>query len=348
MPLRTARRTLVSAFAPAPRRAFAPALALVLAAFAASCGGEPEPALRVAGLGFSDDELLGLSADRRAVLADLAAFGRAVADSTLDAVHAPLLAERVRARLWRLAEARRVLDEAGAGDEVLEARYRTDPDYELTVRHLLIFSARYESDATREAARQKAERALERIRAGEDLATVAAEVSEEPGAESRAGLLTPGREGAWVPEFWNAALALDPGEISGVVETQYGFHVLRLEDRQVVPFAEVRDEVALEVAQMITPIDGEPPAGWTAPDGLAVGDGWRVAEARALEDRAMAWAGLLGFRRGMSDDELREAALTALSATRQNATVARDELQRALGPALRRAYPAETVPSGDS
>lgn len=327
-------------------RTAAPALAFALAATAA-CGDPPPPALEVAGIGFAEDELLGLTDARRALLAELTAFGRAVSDSTLHEVHAPLLAARTDQRLRRLAEARRVLADAGAGDDVLEARYRTDPDYELTVRHLLIFSARYESDETRAAARAKAERALARIRAGEDLATVAAEVSEEPGAEGRAGLLTPGREGSWVSEFWNAALALEPGEVSEVVETQYGFHVLRLEDRAIVPFDEVRDEVALEVAEMIAPIEGTP-ADEPLPDDLEVSDAWRTAQARALDDRAMAWAGLLGFRRTMTDDELREAALAALSASRQNVTVARREVHDALGEALLRVYPVETAPSGDS
>lgn len=323
-----------------------PALALALVALSA-CGDGGPPALRVAGVSFTDEDLLGLSDDRKVLLAELAAFGRAVADSALHAVHQPLLEERTRHRLRRLAEARRVLAEAGAGDDVLEARYRTDPEYELTVRHLLIFSARYESDETRAAARQKAERALERVRAGEDLARVAAEVSEEPGAAGRAGLLTPGREGSWVSEFWNAALALEPGEVSDVVETQYGFHVLRLEDRRIVPFAEVRDEVALEVAEMIAPIEGTVPDR-DLPDDLTVSDAWRAGEARALEDRSMAWAQLLGFRRGMTENQVREAALAALSATRQNVTVARRELHDALGPSLLRVYPVETAPRGDS
>lgn len=132
-----------------------------------------------------------------------------------------------------------------------------------------MLSARYEGDATRAAARAKAERALGRIRAGEPFPAVAAELSEEPGAEGRQGLLPPGREGSWVDEFWEAALALELGEISPVVETQYGFHVLRLENREAIPFEEARNVVTLEVAQMVgvRPAD-DPPVG--PPDGLRV------------------------------------------------------------------------------
>src|SRR5690606_1075757 len=116
-----------------------------------------------------------------------------------------------------------------------------------------------ESEALRAEARRKAERALERIRAGEPFPEVAAEVSEEPGAEGRQGLLQPGREGSWVSEFWNAARALDPGEVSPVTETQYGFHVLRLEERREIPFEEARNDVTLEVAEMIGVSPGATP-----------------------------------------------------------------------------------------
>jgi hypothetical protein len=144
-----------------------------------------------------------------------------------------------------------MLDSAGVADDVLRARYQANPEYELTVRHLLIFSDRAETDGTRQKARERAVAALQRIRSGEDFRRVAAEVSEEPGAKAREGLLEPGREGAWVDEFWSAAVALEPGDVSEVTETQYGFHVIRLEAKDTVPFAEARTRVALQVADML-------------------------------------------------------------------------------------------------
>lgn len=68
-------------------------------------------------------------------------------------------------------------------------------------------------------------------------------------------------------EFWNAALALEVGEVSPVVETQYGFHVLRLEDRVSIPFEEARGTVALDVAEMLGIRQGEV-APVPAPEGL--------------------------------------------------------------------------------
>lgn len=240
-----------------------PLTALVLAGFATltGCGSEAPPAVTAGPVGFAADEVLGLPDDRLRLLGELAVFGAAVADSALESLGRPWIDARTADLRWRRVQAQAALDSAGVGDDVLEARYHTAPELELTVRHLLVFSARYETDATRAAAREKAEAALRRIRAGEPFPLVAAEVSEEPGAESREGLLTPGREGAWVPEFWAAAAALAPGEISPVVETQYGFHVLRLEGRDTVAFSEARPRVALEVAELmgLRAGDVEPP-----------------------------------------------------------------------------------------
>ena len=228
--------------------------AIVLAALLLGGCAEPSPPAVVAGdLAFSRDDVLGLSQDARERLALLAALGQAVAAGATGELGTPLVARGRREALARQLAAQETLEAAGVGDAVLRARYATDPRWELTVRHLIVLSERYETEATRGEARAKAGRALARIRAGEPFPDVAAEVSEEPGAEGRQGLLSPGREGAWVPSFWRAANALSVGEISGVVETQYGFHVLRLEGRDTVPFEEARPALLTEVAAMVDP-----------------------------------------------------------------------------------------------
>lgn len=219
-------------------------LAVALSAAALGCaGGGPPPVLRVGGVGYSADELIGLSDRHIEELADLTAFGIAAAAGELDRVGAPYIErERQRLLLQRLA-AEISVREAGMDEDALRERYARDPELELVVRHLVILSERWRPEEHRAEARSRAEAALRRIRAGEDFARVAAEVSEEPGAAERGGLLRPGRRGTWVPEFWEAAVALQPGGTSGVVETEYGFHVLRLEERRPIPFEEVRSEV---------------------------------------------------------------------------------------------------------
>jgi hypothetical protein len=216
-----------------------------------ACGPEAPPALTVGAVAYDDAQLLGLTEARRRMLAHISAFGLAVADSAVEELGAPLVRRWQDDWLLETLAAELTLEAGGVGDDVLRAHYLTDPEYELTVRHVLFFSERWRTSQQRAAAKAKAERALDAIRAGADFAETAATLSEEPGAAGRQGLLTPGRKGAWVDEFWAAASALEPGEISPVTETQYGYHILRLEDRTVVPFEEARSRVAREVADRI-------------------------------------------------------------------------------------------------
>jgi hypothetical protein len=241
---------------------------------------------------FAQSELLGLSPDRLALLEDIVTLGVVIQrDDGAELVHPVVEAwtgERLLPELFRTEQ---LLADAGVTDENLEALYATAPEYELTVRHLIVLSERYETDETRAAARAKAERALERIRAGEPFPEVAAEVSEEPGAEGRQGLLNPGRQGAWVDEFWSAASALEVGQISPVVETQYGFHVLRLEGRDVVPFDEVRASVAARAAGML-PGAGSVELPSTPPEEMAGGFVVSAGETLVADDAvAVRWDG---------------------------------------------------------
>ncbi len=214
-----------------------------------ACTGEEPPVLTVVGISYTESELLGLTPSRQEMLAQLTAFAVSLSRQEGDELFEPAIEIEAANQLYRRAVAERMLADARIGDAELERRYRAQPEWELTIRHLIVLSGRYETAATRDAARAKAARALERIRAGEAFPEVAADVSEEPGAEGRQGLLNPGREDAWVDEFWEAGVALEVGGISDVVETQYGFHVLRLEAREEIPFAEARSVVALRVAQ---------------------------------------------------------------------------------------------------
>lgn len=319
---------------------------LTLAALGAvACGPESPPAVSVDGIAFSEEQLLGVSDERRETLAYLAAFGLAVADSSTAELGRPLVEEWADDRRLQTLGAELVLEERGVGDDVLRSRYLTDPEWELTVRHILFFSERWRSAAHRTEAEAKAERALERLKGGADFAQTAAELSEEPGAEGREGLLNPGREGSWVPEFWAAALALEPGEISPVTETQYGYHILRLEERQVVPFEEARAsvvrEVARQIADPVTTVDA-----WLDEQGLEGEDARRaaaLAEAdrrgitatvaaraeleRRWDDLVYQWTITFDFRYGLTPEQVGQAALAALAESGQNADIARRELR---------------------
>ena len=82
------------------------------------------------------------------------------------------------------------------------------------------------------AARQKLEELRKRILAGEDFATLARQHSQDPGSAANGGELGFFKRKELVPEYEAAALRLEPGGISNVIESQFGFHLIQLIERK--------------------------------------------------------------------------------------------------------------------
>lgn len=105
---------------------------------------------------------------------------------------------------------------------------------EMAASHILVAYAGAERadetvTRTKEEAQAKAEELLQRLREGADFNTLAKEESDGPSAEDSGSLGYFGR-GAMAPTFEDIAFALAKGEISGVVETPFGFHIIRSDD----------------------------------------------------------------------------------------------------------------------
>ena len=97
--------------------------------------------------------------------------------------------------------------------------------------HILIGVEQSASAEEHKKAKEKAEALLKRVKAGEDFATLAKSDSTCPSSSQGGDLGSFGR-GQMVPPFETAAFALKPGEVSDVVETQFGYHIIKLTEKQ--------------------------------------------------------------------------------------------------------------------
>ena len=122
-----------------------------------------------------------------------------------------------------------------AYDEVAKMQ---KPEMEVHARHILVEN---EADA---------KKALQRVKDGEDFGKVATEMSKDPG--SKGGDLGWFTKDRMVPEFAEAAFKLEPGQISEPVKSQFGWHVIQVQEKREKKFpslAEVHDQVARYVVQ---------------------------------------------------------------------------------------------------
>lgn len=85
------------------------------------------------------------------------------------------------------------------------------------------------SDSAMARARAEAESVLAELQAGADFATLARRHSDDPGTRQQGGELGWFRRGRFVPEFERAAFSLRPGQHSGIVETSFGLHIIKVE-----------------------------------------------------------------------------------------------------------------------
>lgn len=118
------------------------------------------------------------------------------------------------------------------------------------VRHILFSAPKTVSDDEKKKAKAKAEEVLKSIRDGASFEKLAAEMSDDTGSKSKGGDIGFFQKGRMVPEFEKAAFSLKNGELSDVIETAFGYHILKLEERKeakVEPYEKVRDKVRKNV-----------------------------------------------------------------------------------------------------
>jgi peptidyl-prolyl cis-trans isomerase D len=180
--------------------------------------------------------------------------------------------------------------------------------------HILISVADQQDAAAVEDARTRAEAALKRVQQGEDFAAVAKEVSEDPGSKSVGGDLGYFVRGDMVSAFEEAAFELAEGEISGLVQSELGFHIIQMNEAR--PFkektfqearAQVRDDYLQNEAEKLFYDDKDKLGNiaWEQPDSLQP-----AAEALGLSVKESDWIGRDGGEGVLSSPGVAAAAFS--------------------------------------
>lgn len=105
-----------------------------------------------------------------------------------------------------------------------------------TVSHILIL---VDDQRTDEEARQLAEDVLEQLKAGADFGELAQKYSEDPGSKDNGGTYENVSVALWVPEFKEASLTLPLNEVSDLIKTDYGYHIITVSDRYIPELEEI-------------------------------------------------------------------------------------------------------------
>jgi peptidyl-prolyl cis-trans isomerase C len=135
--------------------------------------------------------------------------------------------------------------------EAIADFYQKNPDKfqqgaRVRASHILISVPETADAATKLQAKTKAEAVLKALKAGKDFATAAKESSQDPGSAVKGGDLGFFEPGQMVPPFEQAAFALKPGEMSELVESPFGYHIIKVAEKQpphVVPLEEAKPQI---------------------------------------------------------------------------------------------------------
>ena len=135
---------------------------------------------------------------------------------------------------------------------------------EVHARHILFRAPTGDEKAGKEA-EEKVKAVIVRLKKGEDFAKVAEEVTEDPSGKANGGDLGYFTKEQMVPEFSEAAFKLDAGQISEPVKTQFGWHVIKVEEKRTKPapkFEEVKPQIENYVtrkaqAELVTKLRAE-------------------------------------------------------------------------------------------
>ncbi len=155
-----------------------------------------------------------------------------------------------RVARYALVDVNQIRQNVHVSDDMLKLQYQSNiQQYQVPNRvhpqHILLMTVG-KTDAEVEEIRKKAEDVLKQAKKGGKFEDLAKKYSEDPGSKEKGGDLGWITQGQTVPEFEKTAFSLNPGQISDLVKTQYGFHIIKVLEKETAhtkPFEEVRDSL---------------------------------------------------------------------------------------------------------
>lgn len=171
------------------------------------------------------------------------------------------------------------------GDAELATLFEEErPGEEIRARHILLSVPPGATQAQVDSIRATAEDLRDRALAGEDFSALARDHSEDPGSAVQGGDLGFFERGLMVPPFEEAAFALQPGEISDVVRSDFGFHVIKLEERRRPTLEDLGPDYRSQIQQQrIMQAESIYLAGIEEPANVQIADG-AIAVVREITD----------------------------------------------------------------
>lgn len=178
------------------------------------------------------DEVINYLVDLK--LGAKAAATAKIADTPDFAARLAYFREKVLLDQYLTAEGKKAATPEAAKKLYDETTKAMAPEEEVNARHILV-----EDEA-------QAKAVAERLKKGEDFAKVAAELSKDPGSGKEGGSLGWFTKDRMVPEFAEVAFKLTKGQVSDPVKSQFGWHIIKLEDKRAKPlpdFAAVKPQI---------------------------------------------------------------------------------------------------------